>query len=207
MSDIDTGLLSLPAPTDATPAPAATQPALPVSMPSDWTTQRAYAFMRELAQEMFPVEHILKTHSVTDAQYAEMQKHETFGKVLETMKAEWHKADNTPKRLALEAMVALEKHMPDVVSRMGKPSEDLDAIVRLAALLAKMGGIGEQAQAAGPSEKFKITINLGADTQAFEKQRQPIISIGTGSDTPVEQLGQGEGGPTTLRFLPPGPGA
>jgi hypothetical protein len=154
--------------------------------------------MRELAQQMFPLPEILKKHNVTEAQYAMMCANDYFKRTLDAMTTEWNTAANTPKRLALEALIALEDKLPDVVARLGTKTEPLSSVVQLAAFLAKIGGLGEQAQTATPGEKFKITINLGADVEKFEKERRPVIQIDTGPNITAP-----EGAHETLSLEPP----
>ena len=210
MSDdhIDTGLLAL-APSSgvaqpveqqavnlpvvgSNPTPGAIVPVPPANMPVGWTIQKTAALIRDLAHNMYEVPFILKTHGVSVAQYEALQKNEFFERTLAAMTVEWNSIGNTQKRLALEAAIALEDALPTVAARLSKATEPLAGVVELAKLLAKMSGVGEVAQNAAPTERFKITINLGADVQRFEKQRPTLtvqsIPEGQGAEPPIQAL-------------------
>src|SRR5579864_341116 len=133
---IDTGL-SGAAPNQESPAPPPAIHQMAHTAPAGWDTKRIYALMRDLAQEMFALPDILKKHSVSQAEYDAMCENEHFKRILAAMCAEWNTAANTPKRLALEALVALDSRLPDVVARMSSKTEALSSVVQLAALLAK----------------------------------------------------------------------
>ncbi len=206
---IDTGLLGTKANQEPVATSAASVPAVvpaPVvpsqALPTGWDLKRAFALMRDLSQEMFPIPDILKKHGVSQTQYDALSSTDYFKRTLEAMTAEWHTAANTPKRLALEALIALEERLPDVVARLGAKTEPLSSVVQLAALLAKIGGLGEQAQTATPSEKFKITINLGADVEKFEKERRPVITVETPA---IQSIPEGEGTEPQIQRLTFGP--
>lgn len=156
------------------PAPGAV-----VNMPVGWTIQRAAAFIRDIAHNMYDMPFILKTHGVSQAQYDGIKDQEFFQSALRAMTIEWNSIGNTQKRLAIEAAIALEDALPTMAARLHKPTELLTGVVELAKLLAKMAGVGETTQNNAPTERFKITINLGADTQQFEKTKTiEINSVG-----------------------------
>lgn len=218
MSDelIDTGLLSLaPAPNAAPPAvpigvPVAAAPApLPIGvpvvaapapvpatqMPAGWTIQKVASLVRDLSTNMYELPFVLKTHGLSQAQYDTLAASDAFQSALRAMTVEWNTIGNTQKRLALEAAIYLEDALPSVAARLSKATEPLAGVVELAKLLAKMAGVGEVAQTNAPTERFKITINLGADISAFEKSRTPVtirtIGEGTGDAEPIQPLLQG----------------
>jgi beta-phosphoglucomutase-like phosphatase (HAD superfamily) len=159
-------------------------------MPDNWTIQRAAAFMRDLARECYDLPVILGMHKVSQAQYDKMKVDETFKRTLEAMSAEWHSASNTPKRLALESLILLEDALPTVAARLTKQAEPLPGVVELAKLLAKLGGVGDAAQNNTPSERFKITINLGADTLQRDATRS-VITVETPNSEPLPALPEG----------------
>ena len=113
-----------------------------------------------------------------------------FKNTLQAMTVEWNAVGNTQKRLALEAAIALEDALPAVAARLSKNTEPLAGVVELAKLLAKMAGVGEANAQQVPTERFKITINLGADVAQFEKSR------------PVIEINPSEGGVHTLQPQP-----
>lgn len=197
MSDelVPTGLVSLaPAPNASPPAVPAGVAVMPaqVNMPVGWTIQRAATFIRDLAHNLYDVPFILKTHGVSQAQYDSIKDSEFFQNALRAMTIEWNSIGNTQKRLAIEAAIALEDALPVMAARLHKPTELMTGVVELAKLLAKMAGVGEVSQNAPPSERFKITINLGADVQAFDKTRTvQLITEGQGAEPAVQALTHG----------------
>lgn len=164
--------------TENLPVPAA-------SMPEGWSIQRVAALVRDCSTSMYELPYILKTHSLTQAQYDKLAATEVFQNTLASMTAEWNAIGNTQKRLALEAAIALEDALPTVASRLSKSTEPLPGVVELAKLFAKMAGIGEQTQANAPTEKFKIVISLGADTVAFDKTKTIEVSSEPAQNSPI----------------------
>lgn len=197
MSDepIATGLLGVP----TLPPPVAQPIGLPVvaapaplpaaNMPAGWTIQKTAAFIRELAHNMYDVPFILKTHGVTQAQYDGIKDQEFFQGALRAMTVEWNSIGNTQKRLAIEAAIALEDALPAMAAHLSKTRELTPAIIEFAKLLAKMAGVGEVSQNNAPTERFKITINLGADVQTFDKGRPvQLVTEGPGQEPAVLAL-------------------
>lgn len=202
MSDelVDTGLAGLDVtatvtePEPAVQVPAVVQPQVPAEpMPQGWTIHRVAALVRDLAMNMYETPFVLQKHSLTPGQYETLCGNDFFKKALEAATIEWNSPLSTPKRLAMEAAIALEDALPDVAVRLRNNKEPLPGVVELAKLFAKMAGVGEQANAANtPQERFKITINLGADIMQVEKSRVPISiqsqSEGSGTLLPTQQF-------------------
>jgi hypothetical protein len=189
---IETGLLGAtvnPAPAPAPlPVPTPPPPPPPANMPVGWTMQKVAAFIRDLAHNMYEVPFVLKTHNVSQAQYDSVKDSEFFQNMLRAMTIEWNSIDNTQKRLAIEAAIALEDAMPILAARMHKPTELLTGVVELAKLFAKVAGVGEAAShSTAPTEKFKIVINLGSDTQQFDKSH-PTIVVGHDDAPPTNSM-------------------
>jgi hypothetical protein len=182
MSDepIQTGLLgiSLNPPAQETGVAIAPSSLPATEMPANWTIHKVAALVRDLSHNMYELPYILKTHNLTQAQYDKLATNAVFQGMLHTMTVEWNAVTNTQKRLSIEAAIALEDALPTMAARLHKPTELLTGVVELAKLLAKMAGVGETNAQQAPTERFKITINLGADVASFEKSR-PVIEIGT----------------------------
>ena len=181
---IDTGLtapVTNQAPAPFVPAPI---PVPSTQMPDGWSIHRVAALVRELAMNLYDVPVILKKHNLSEAQYTLLTENPLFQRTLEAATIEWNAPQSTNKRLALEAAIALEDALPTVASRLSKATEPLPGVVELAKLLAKVAGIGEGPQQQGGGERFKIIINLGADTLNIEKFR-PAITL-EHADAPAE---------------------
>ena len=172
---VETGLSELVTAT-VTPAPDPTPP--PAPMPEGWTIHRVAAFVRDVAMNLYDLPFTLKKHGLSEEEYATLSNNEYFKRALEAATLEWNSPQSTNKRLALEAAIALEDALPDVAARLKCSKEPLTGVVALAQLLAKMAGVGEGKPNDGaPQERFKITINLGADTFQAEKARGPVIRL------------------------------
>jgi hypothetical protein len=143
----------------------------PTQMPEGWTIQRVAALVRDCSTNMYELPFILKTHGLSQAQYDRLAATEAFQNTLTSMTAEWNAIGNTKQRLALESALALEDALPTLAAHLGKTRDPTPAVIELAKLFAKMSGVGENAQQNAPTEKFKIVINLGADTVAFDKTK------------------------------------
>jgi hypothetical protein len=196
ITPVETGLVTAAVNPPAVPVqvPAVAPPQVPATqMPSGWTIHKVAALVRDLAHNMYDLPYILKTHGLTQAQYDSLAGNEFFKHTLQAMTVEWNAVGNTQKRLALEAAIALEDALPAVAARLSKNTEPLAGVVELAKLLAKMAGVGEANAQQVPTERFKITINLGADVASFEKSR-PVIEIGASSEA--------QGGVHTLQPQP-----
>lgn len=148
----------------------------PLPTPDPYTIQSIAALVRDLAVNMYDIDYILKKHRLTQDEYEGLCKNEFFKRALEVAATEWHSPLSTNKRLAMQAAIGLEDAMPKMAARMHKESEPLANIVEVARLFAKIAGAGEEKTTNIPSEKFTITINLGADTEHFEKTR-PTLSL------------------------------
>jgi hypothetical protein len=161
-------------------------------MPDGWNIQRVAKLVRDLSTNMYDLDYVLKTHALSKEQYTRLAATEAFQSALTTMTIEWNGIGNTQKRLALESAIYLEDSLPTVAARLNKATEPLEAVVALAKLLGTFAGLGGNGQTSAPSEKFKITFNLGADISAFDKAR-PVIQIETGVGQPLQQIGQTSG--------------
>lgn len=179
--------------TELIPAPV-NQPAVS-PMPDGWTIQRVAALVRDLAMNMYDLPYILAKHNLTAEQHAYLEKNEFFKRAVEMAVLEWNSPHSTQKRLAMEAAIALEDALPTMAARLSKPTEQLAGVVALASLFTKIAGIGENTPTQNIGEKFKITINLGADVFEREKAIAPKVVMdlqsfpqGAGADTSLQRL-------------------
>lgn len=189
----DRALATMPQP----PTPA--YPKAP--MPEGWNMQKVSALVRDLAQNMYDIDVILKRHNLTEQQYRFLADNEYFKSALQQFTVDWNTASNTQKRLALEAAIYLEDGLPNVAARMNKPTEPLADVVALVKVLAEIAGtIGAKAanQPNAPTEKFKIIINLGADVleRNATTSLPPLIDVSpvsTGGNDPLRSFLEASG--------------
>lgn len=211
---VDTGLAGLtaavtipdePEPVSAdTHIPVVSAPAYTKApLPDGWNLNKVADLVREIAQNMYDLPTILANHGLTEPQYRTIEENEFFQSALKQFTLDWNSASNTQKRLALEAAIAIEHHMPAVTARLGKPMEPLGEIVALLKVLAEIAGtIGAKAasQPNAPTEKFKIIINLGADT--FQRDASVAIreqSQGEGDHRAIQSLLEVAGAPSPVQ--------
>lgn len=183
--------------------PAPQMPKAP--MPDGWNLNKVSALVRDLAQNMYDVPDILKKHGLNEAQYRLLAGNEFFKSALEQFTIDWNTAGNTQKRLALEAAIYLEDGLPNVAARMGKATEPLADVVSLVKVLAEIAGtIGAKAIHApvAPSERFKIIINLGADTFQRDAAVPPLVQVNpepSGNNDTLRALLEASGVPSSLQ--------
>lgn len=180
-------------PTEADPIalPAAVEAGVVprVNMPDGWSLHTVAALVTDVAQNMYDLPYLLKKHKLTTDQYAYLQNNEFFKRALEAETITWQGTNSIQKRLALEAAIAVESALPTVAARLSKSTEPLADVVSLLKVLSEIAGtIGAKAAAPGASgEKFKIVINLGADT--LQKEAHNEIKVISGAEESASTRG------------------
>lgn len=184
---VDTGLAGLSVTAAVTEpevapvqVPAVVPTQVPAALPSGWTLHKVAALVRDVAQEMYDEPFILTKHGLTSAQYDFLKLNPFFQRALEAETISWARADNVRNRLALEAAIAVEDALPVIAARLTKTNEPLADVVALLKVLSEMAGtIGAKAAQVQPGsgERFKIVINMGADT--LERDAHPLIQVST----------------------------
>lgn len=158
-------------PTDKAPLPAAT------ALPADFKLTDACALARDLAIGFFDEETALKKNGISLEQYENLKKIPYFQQIVEAATKDWNGTKNQQQRLALLTSVGIENLMPHLLARAQITHEPLTGIAQLLKVLVDIAGLNNQNKAAPvATEKFKITINLGADTEVVEKTR-PLITV------------------------------
>lgn len=133
---------------------------------------------REIAMDIRELPAILATFKISVEQYAAIREHPYFKRILDAAIIDWNSALSTHGRIKIEAAAALEDALPVVAARMTNKEESLAMVTEAGKLMAKLAGIGENAREQQSSEKFNITINLGADTVRYEKNVAPSGGAG-----------------------------
>ncbi len=147
------------------------------TVPTGWTLSAVAALVRDIAMNLYDEDTILAKHRLTRPQYEILQKNTFFQNAIAQATTEWHSPASTTKRLAMQAAIAVEDGLPTVAARLSNPNEPLGDIVSLLKVLADIAGVvGGKAAANQPAgERFKITINLGADT--ILREAAPMIAV------------------------------
>jgi hypothetical protein len=146
----------------AAPAPV---PVAPAVKPGDLIFVQ---LAREIAMDIQPLEAILKSHEINENRWSEISANPRFLGYLQTAMSEWNSALNTGERVKLKALSMVEEALPEMYARMHDPRELLASKVRAMEVIGKIGGVGVTGLGNTPgsgSEKFSVTINLGADQQ------------------------------------------
>lgn len=180
---------------DDTPLPVTVAVTTPAPLPDGFSIPAVVALASDLAMGMLEEAAILRKHGITPAQYATLQQVPYFTKVVDQMAREWHAPTNSQQRLATQTSLGLERVLPDVIARVTAKNEELTGIAQIIKILADIAGASGNARAvAPPGEKFKITINLGADTEIYNKTK-PIVTVEAAAPSsdpaPVQPLSEG----------------
>jgi hypothetical protein len=126
---------------------------------------------RELAMNIRPYQAVFDDFGITETDYYEISKLEFFIKAKEQFTLEWNATTSTADRVKIGSLAYLEQILPAITRRALDLKEPLPAATDVAKLLARNAGIGEaKAENKNASERFVITINLGADTEG-----KPVI--------------------------------
>lgn len=202
---IETGLGGLTAAVtiaEETPVPAVVtvatvQPAA-ADLPGGWTIHRVFELVNELAQNLYEEPYYLKKYGLTQGQYDALKANEYFKKAFDRAVEDWNRPNNVNQRLALESAVGIESVLPTLIARAGKADEPLPGVVQLLKVLSEIAGTTGNANSRTPDaagEKFKIVINLGADTFSAEKTANPVtvqsLSEGPSPDAALQRLTSG----------------
>lgn len=141
---------------------------------------------REIAMDVVEIPAILKRYEVTNQEWERIQRHPRFDQILKAAIVEWQSAINTEQRIKVKAAVLLEEWLGEANSRLHDRTESLAAKTELAKFLGRLAGLGiAGASIEGHSERFSLTINLGADASLkFEKAlpTKVIDAVPTRSD-------------------------
>ena len=175
-TSIDTGLVA------ASVNQPAAEPVVPVTypvvLPQQLTAQTLAKLARELVQAIRDPLKVYAEYGLTEERFnTEIKANDFFRRAFKSYTIEWNSADSTAARLRLQSQAIMEENLPGFGARMADAKENLPAVVQAATLIAKMGGVGEDKQQVHPGERFTITINLGADTQQFNKTIGPTIDL------------------------------
>jgi hypothetical protein len=135
---------------------------------------------RDIAQDILPLEEILKLNGVTASRFAIIQTLPRYKSMLHQARLEWATAKNSSERVRLKTAIMIEDALPELHSRLHDRTELLASKVRLAEFLGKLSGITEKANASGPAaETFKVVINLGEDRKLEIEKQIPMKTIET----------------------------
>lgn len=139
---------------------------------------------REIAMGINPMGVILENNKISQDDWEVIQKHPRFLQYLETESSVWGSALNTQERVKLKSAALLEEWLPELYTRMNDPGENLNAKIEAGKLVSRLAGLGVGGtQITDATERFSVTINLGADSQLkFEKDISPRVIDGEATE-------------------------
>jgi len=120
---------------------------------------------REIAMDIHPLETILNNHEINPVRWEEIRNNPRFQMLLSQQVQEWNGALNTAERVKIKALSCIEEALPEFFAKMHAQDENLPAKVRALEVFGQLAGMGKGAAPPSGSEKFSVTINLGADQQ------------------------------------------
>lgn len=127
---------------------------------------------RDMALNVKNVHSIFAEYEINEQLYYELLAHnEFFRKLRNQYKDDWNTSTSTAERIKVGSLASLEVLLPLATQRAQDEEhpEPLASITNLCNVLTKTAGIGDNKDTPNASERFVITINLGADTETFNK--------------------------------------
>jgi hypothetical protein len=124
---------------------------------------------REMAMNVRGYKTVFSDYGIDENDYVELLKNEFFKKALDTFTREWNATTSTEERLRIGSLAYLEQLFPIITGRAMRDTENLAAATEVGKLLAKMAGVGEVRNDKSAAERFIITINMGGETEHYEK--------------------------------------
>ena len=140
-----------------------------VDMP-DFDEVKLAQLARELAMNIKNAHTIFAEFGIDEEQYYELMAHnEFFKKLKEQYTRDWQSTLSTADRLKIGSLAYLEQLLPRITKRALRLDEPLASATGVGKLLAQAAGLGERDQGPAQSERFVITINLGGETETYNK--------------------------------------
>lgn len=105
---------------------------------------------------------ILKSLSISEADFEQISENPTFQRILKQLMAEWNGATNTSKRVKLKSQWAIEEGLPYIFQAMTDMNEPLSARVEAFKAISKIGQLDTHDQLNSSDRSFRLEINIGA---------------------------------------------
>lgn len=131
--------------------------------PADDLDTQMRKVARELAQDFYPLDEILKNNDVPPAVFHKFKEHPRFLDYLKQEREAWNAASNVAERTKLKAGIVIEEFMVNAHTELNDKKTPLNQRVELAKLLAKVAGMGEPkviGGGGGPGSGFQLNINI-----------------------------------------------
>jgi hypothetical protein len=162
----------------------------------DLDANRLAVLAREMAMAIQPVEKILASVGISQAQFEKFILPNAFYKrAYESFVLEWESALSTNRRIALGAAAILEDSLPKLNARMINDINPLSSVTETAKLFAKLAGAGETKEVTS-GERFNITINLGGEKIRIQETigaiQIPKLIEGESNNIAIQSLSERE---------------
>ena len=129
---------------------------------------------REMAMNIRNYKAIFADYGITEEDYYEISRHEFFIRAKEQFALGWNSATSAGERVRLQAAAGSELLLPIVIRRAMNEKENLANATDAAKFVAKLAGLGEpKITPENMADRFIITINLGADSETYNKSIAP----------------------------------
>lgn len=127
----------------------------------------------ELAMDIMPIDHILRSHSMTREEFDALIKRDIFQQLYREALLAWGATASASTRIKAKMETGLELALPDLFKELLK--EGLTAAkVELVKTFMKGGGIGERASGGSGEGGVQIVINMDAHKPAVTIDATPI---------------------------------
>lgn len=137
---------------------------------ADLNDQQLAQLAREMVMCIRNYKAIFADFGITEEDYYDICKNEFYKRIKDHYTLEWNATTSTADRIRLQGQAGTEVLMPVAIQRALQATEPLTSIIETMKMVAKIGGIGDpKADPKAASERFVITINLGADTETYNK--------------------------------------
>lgn len=125
---------------------------------------------REMAMCIRNYKVIFADFGISEEDYYEIAKNPFFIRAKEQFTLEWNSTLSTADRIKLQGQAGTEVLMPVAIKRALQADAPLLGVIETMKMVAKIGGIGDpKVNPQAAADRFVITINLGADTEVYNK--------------------------------------
>ena len=94
---------------------------------------------REIAQDIFDIEQIVRLHDLSDEEWRKIQAHPRFIAMLTDMQRDWNAAENTRQRVRIKAATGLESTLEVFIADIANPLIPLAQRTEAGKFLARLG--------------------------------------------------------------------
>ena len=133
------------------------------------------AMAREIAMDILPIETIIANYGMSAHRFAVVRELPRFQQYVEHEILVWGTSLNASQRVKVKSISLIEEWLVHLNSEMHAATSTLASKVEAGKLVARLAGLGlNVAEAAGQSEQFSVTINMGDARDPSSK----VVKIG-----------------------------